>query len=110
LPAEVPVIDAIAATPAGLGVDTAFGLIGSAAEHHFRPEGEPTDLVTFGTRDYAGVAIALGIPAHTVRTVADLERPLDAWLARPEGPFVLDAKIDPGVRADQADLAFSGGH
>ncbi|WP_204332237.1 thiamine pyrophosphate-binding protein [Geodermatophilus sabuli] len=85
--------------------DGAYG----AEVHHFGPEGEPVDLVQFGTRDFAGIAAALGIPAQTVRSVQDLEGSFARWLGRPSGPFLLDCKIDPTVRSEQADLALRGG-
>ncbi|GGH47366.1 acetolactate synthase I/II/III large subunit [Microbacterium album] len=73
---------------------------GAGAErHHFGPEGSPTDLVDFGFRDFAGIARALGIPAISVRGLEDLDvAELRHWLAKPVGAFLVDAKIDPGMR------------
>src|SRR3954470_17466113 len=48
--------------------DGAYG----AEVHHFGPMGEPTALVEFGQRDFAAVARALGLDAHTVRSLDDL--------------------------------------
>jgi thiamine pyrophosphate-dependent acetolactate synthase large subunit-like protein len=84
--------------------DGAYG----AEVHHFGPMGEPTRLVEFGGRDFAGVARALGIRAHTVRALEDLDT-IRPWLTDPDGPLVLDAKADPGVRADWLQEAFRGG-
>ena len=84
--------------------DGAYG----AEVHHFGPMGEPTELVEFGARDFAGVANALGVPAHTVRSLDDLEG-LRGWLAGRDGPCLLDCKVDPGVRAEWLQEAFKGG-
>jgi thiamine pyrophosphate-dependent acetolactate synthase large subunit-like protein len=81
--------------------DGAYG----AEVHHFGPMGEPTALVEFGERNFAGVARALGIPAQTVRSLDDLDA-LDGWAG---GPFLLDCKVDPQVRAEWLQEAFRGG-
>jgi thiamine pyrophosphate-dependent acetolactate synthase large subunit-like protein len=84
--------------------DGAYG----AEVHHFGPMGEPTRLAEFGPRDFAGVAGALGVRAHTVRSVDDLDG-LRGWLAEGDGPFLLDCKADPQVRAEWLQEAFKGG-
>jgi thiamine pyrophosphate-dependent acetolactate synthase large subunit-like protein len=86
--------------------DGAYG----AEVHHFGPMGEPTRLVEFGQRDFAGVARALGIPAVTVRSTADLDAGTFAtWCRQPDGPFLLDCKVDPAFRAEWLAEAFRGG-
>jgi thiamine pyrophosphate-dependent acetolactate synthase large subunit-like protein len=84
--------------------DGAYG----AEVHHFGPMGEPTELVEFGARDFAGVANALGVPAHAVRSLDDLDR-LRGWLAERDGTYLLDCKVDPEVRAEWLQEAFKGG-
>lgn len=76
--------------------DGAYG----AEVHHFSLYGERTELVEFGLRDFAGVARALGADAGIVRTKEDLDGLLDHWLNELTGPFVLDCKVNPNVRAD----------
>jgi thiamine pyrophosphate-dependent acetolactate synthase large subunit-like protein len=86
--------------------DGAYG----AEVHHFGPMGERTSLVEFGPRDFAGVARALGIPGQTVRALAELDAPpLGDWISRPSGPFVLDCKVDPRIRAHWVEEAFREG-
>ncbi|HEY3019850.1 MAG TPA: thiamine pyrophosphate-binding protein [Solirubrobacteraceae bacterium] len=86
--------------------DGAYG----AEVHHFGPMGERTALVEFGQRDFAGVARALGMPAQVVRSLADLDAgPLDDWIDAPRGPFLLDCKVDPRIRAEWLQEAFRGG-
>ena len=63
--------------------------------------GDPLAVV----QNFAGVARALGIPAQTVRELDDLEA-LDGWTA---GPFLLDCKVDPRIRAEWLQEAFRGG-
>ena len=81
--------------------DGAYG----AEVHHFGPMGESTALVEFGERDFAGVARALGIDAQTVRALSDLDA-LGGWTG---GPFLLDCKVDPAIRAEWLQEAFKGG-
>lgn len=86
--------------------DGAYG----AEVHHFGPQGEATEIVEFGSRDFAGVARALGLNAVTVRSLDDLDSgELDAWVSSPEGSILLDCKVDPGIRADWLQEAFRGG-
>jgi acetolactate synthase I/II/III large subunit len=79
--------------------DGAYG----AEVHHFGPMGDPTQLVEFGQRDFAGVARALGIPGRTVRSLDDLDG------LEVTGPYVLDCKVDPSVKAEWLQEAFKGG-
>jgi acetolactate synthase I/II/III large subunit len=101
-------LDAAAAAQVPLLVvvvdDGAYG----AEVHHFGPMGEPTQLVEFGQRDFAGVAAALGVRAHAVRSLDDLDQ-LDGWLDERDRPCLLDCKSDPAVRAEWLQEAFKGG-
>ncbi len=83
--------------------DGAYG----AEVHHFGPMGLPTDLVTFGTRDFAGVARALGAEAATVRDTDGVAEAVRAWSG--DGPLVLDCKTNPEVAAPRLVEAFKGG-
>lgn len=74
--------------------DCAYG-----AELHFLKERNvPVYLSQFPDIDYAPVAQAFGFEAATVRTVADL-RALAPLLADPQGPILLDCKINASVMA-----------
>jgi thiamine pyrophosphate-dependent acetolactate synthase large subunit-like protein len=85
--------------------DGAYG----AEVHHFGPMGLPTDLVTFGDRDFAAVARGLGARAATIRATEELTGAVDPWLAERDGPLVLDCKVNPGVAAERLAEAFKGG-
>jgi thiamine pyrophosphate-dependent acetolactate synthase large subunit-like protein len=86
--------------------DAAYG----AEVHHFGPSGDSTELVKFGRRDFAAVAAALGASALTIRELSDLDDDrLAAWLASPDGPLLLDCKIDPTICAEWIEEAFKGG-
>jgi thiamine pyrophosphate-dependent acetolactate synthase large subunit-like protein len=83
--------------------DEAYG----AEVHHFRPLGEAVDLAQFPPADLAALAEAAGCRGLTVRTVADLDG-MREWLAAPDGPLVVDAKVDPDLCADWLEEAFRG--
>lgn len=83
--------------------DGAYG----AEVHHFGPMGLPTDLVTFGERDFAAVARALGAQAHTIRATDEVADALGRWGA--DGTLVLDCKVNPAVAAERLHEAFKGG-
>jgi thiamine pyrophosphate-dependent acetolactate synthase large subunit-like protein len=86
--------------------DAAYG----AEVHHFGPMGEPTEIVRFGERDFAAIAIALGGRAMTVRELSDLDDDrLASWLGSPDGPLLLDCKIDSTIVAEWIEEAFRGG-
>jgi thiamine pyrophosphate-dependent acetolactate synthase large subunit-like protein len=85
--------------------DGAYG----AEVHHFAPMGLPTDLVTFGDRDFAAVARGLGAGAATIRATDQLAGAVEPWLADRDGPLVLDCKVNPGVAAERLAEAFKGG-
>jgi acetolactate synthase I/II/III large subunit len=74
--------------------DCAYG-----AELHFLKErGMPVELSNFPDIDYAPVAEAFGFQAATVRTLDEL-RALAPMLANPDGPVLLDCKINSSVVA-----------
>lgn len=81
--------------------DAAYG----AEVHHFEPHGHPLDLVRFPDTDFAALAGAAGAQAITVRAPEDLA-PVSAWLERRAGPLLVDAKVDPTVRAEWLEDAF----
>jgi thiamine pyrophosphate-dependent acetolactate synthase large subunit-like protein len=76
--------------------DAAYG----AEVHHFRPMGQAVDLAQFPDTDFVGLARAAGCRAGT-----DLED-VRAWLDDPDGPMVLDAKVDPNIVAEWLEEAF----
>jgi thiamine pyrophosphate-dependent acetolactate synthase large subunit-like protein len=74
--------------------DCAYG-----AELHFlKMRGMPVSKSVFLDIDFAPVAAAFGFQAHTVRTLDDL-RQLAPLLQNPEGPILLDCKINASVAA-----------
>ncbi len=81
--------------------DEAYG----AEVHHFRPLGDAVDLARFPPADLAAIAAAAGCRGLTARSVADLDGVRD-WLAAPDGPLVLDAKVDPDICAEWLEEAF----
>jgi thiamine pyrophosphate-dependent acetolactate synthase large subunit-like protein len=83
--------------------DDAYG----AEVHHFRPMGEAVDLAQFPPTDFAAFAEAAGCRGLTARSVADLDG-VREWLAAPDRPLVVDAKIDPDLCAEWLEEAFRG--
>jgi thiamine pyrophosphate-dependent acetolactate synthase large subunit-like protein len=81
--------------------DAAYG----AEVHHFGPMGHPVDLTRFPDTDFAALARAAGAEGITVRNSGDLP-PLKGWLERRDGPLVIDAKVNPDVRAEWLEEAF----
>jgi len=81
--------------------DAAYG----AEVHHFGPMGHPVDLTRFPDTDFAALARAAGAEGITVRNPEDLA-PLKNWLGRRAGPLVIDAKVNPEVRAEWLEEAF----
>ncbi len=74
--------------------DCAYG-----AELHFlREKNMPVELSQFPDIDYAPVAEAFGFQAATVRTLDEI-RALAPLLADPEGPVLIDCKINAAVVA-----------
>ena len=84
--------------------DAAYG----AEVHHFGPMGHPVDLARFPETDFASLARAAGAEGITVRSGEDLAAPLKSWLGRRDGPFVIDAKVNPDIRAEWLEEAFRG--
>src|SRR5215211_6650269 len=81
--------------------DSAYG----AEVHHFGPEGQPVDIARFPDTDFAALARAAGAEGVTVRKEGDLA-PVEDWLERRDGPLVVDAKVNPHVRAEWLEEAF----
>jgi acetolactate synthase I/II/III large subunit len=81
--------------------DAAYG----AEVHHFGPMGEAVDLAQFPDTDFAALAQAAGCHGLTARSLDDLDG-LRQWLAAPERPFVLDAKVDPTICGAWLEDAF----
>jgi thiamine pyrophosphate-dependent acetolactate synthase large subunit-like protein len=83
--------------------DSAYG----AEVHHFRPLGQAVDLAQFPDTDFAALAEAAGCRGLTARSVEDLAG-VRSWLADPDRPLVLDAKVDPDIHAEWLEEAFRG--
>jgi thiamine pyrophosphate-dependent acetolactate synthase large subunit-like protein len=81
--------------------DAAYG----AEVHHFGPLGRSVKLARFPDTDFAALAQAAGAEGITVRNKGDLA-PIQDWLERPERPLVVDAKVNPEVRAEWLEEAF----
>jgi thiamine pyrophosphate-dependent acetolactate synthase large subunit-like protein len=81
--------------------DAAYG----AEVHHFGPMGEAVDLAQFPDTDFAALAGAAGCHGLTARSLDDLDG-LRQWLAAPDRPFVLDAKVDPTICGAWLEDAF----
>jgi thiamine pyrophosphate-dependent acetolactate synthase large subunit-like protein len=81
--------------------DAAYG----AEVHHFAPMGEAVDLAQFPDTDFEGLARAAGCHGLTARSLDDLGA-LREWLAAPDRPFVLDAKVDPAIYGEWLAEAF----
>ena len=81
--------------------DAAYG----AEVHHFAPMGEAVDLAQFPDTDFEGLARAAGCHGLTARSLDDLGALRD-WLAAPDRPFVLDAKVDPAICGAWLEEAF----
>lgn len=75
--------------------DGAFG----AELHNLQLLDMPDGESYYGDLDVATIASSMGLTARTVRRSEDL-RELDSWLADPQGPMLLDCKIDESVRAE----------
>lgn len=79
-----------------------------AEVHHFADLGEDVGPARFAAVDLAAVAEALGSGGVTVRETGDLAA-VERWLADGSGPLVVDAKVDPDVRAAWLEDAFRAG-
>jgi len=74
--------------------DAAYG----AEVHILRGQNMPVAKAKFFDVDFAPMAEPLGFDCHTVRSVADLQK-LAPLLANPDGPMVIDCKINGEVIA-----------
>jgi thiamine pyrophosphate-dependent acetolactate synthase large subunit-like protein len=81
--------------------DAAYG----AEVHHFGPQGQPVNIACFPDTDFAALARAAGADGVAVRKEGDLA-PVEDWLERRDGPLVVDAKVNPEVRAEWLEEAF----
>jgi acetolactate synthase I/II/III large subunit len=81
--------------------DAAYG----AEVHHFGPMGEAVDLAQFPDTEFEALARAAGCHGLTARSLDDLGA-LREWLAAPDRPFVLDAKVDPAICGEWLEEAF----
>lgn len=70
----------------------------AAEVKHLEDRGWQSSLVQFANPSFAEIAVALGAKGLTVDTLNDLVG-LESMLAAPDGPIVIDAKIDPSVKA-----------
>ena len=83
--------------------DAAYG----AEVHHFAGGGNGLELVQFPPTDLAALARGIGAQGTTVRSLTDL-RAMENWLADPQGPFIVDAKISPDIIGFWAAQDFIG--
>jgi acetolactate synthase-1/2/3 large subunit len=74
--------------------DAAYG----AELHHLAVDGEPTQHSVFARVDFESIANGMGCRAASVRSMDDLAG-LEDLIALPEGPLVLDCKVDQSIRA-----------
>ena len=81
--------------------DAAYG----AEVHHFGPMGRPVELARFPQTDFAALARAAGAEGITVRSEDDLS-PVRDWLEVRDRPLVVDARVNPEVRAEWLAEAF----
>jgi thiamine pyrophosphate-dependent acetolactate synthase large subunit-like protein len=81
--------------------DAAYG----AEVHHFGPMDRPVDLARFPETDFAALALAAGAEGITVRSEDELS-PVRDWLDTRDHPLVVDAKVNPEVRAEWLADAF----
>ena len=74
--------------------DGAYG----AELHYLKMRDMPVSKAVFADIDFAPIAEAFGFEAHTVRTLDELQN-LAATLQNPQGPILLDCKINASVAA-----------
>jgi thiamine pyrophosphate-dependent acetolactate synthase large subunit-like protein len=85
--------------------DRAYG----AEVHHFAALGHDVSLVQFPDADLAGIALASGAQAATIRRTLELDV-VQVWLDEPTArPLVLDAKVNPTISAEWLADAFRAG-
>jgi thiamine pyrophosphate-dependent acetolactate synthase large subunit-like protein len=63
------------------------------------------NIARFPDTDFAALARAAGAEGVTVRKEGDLA-PVEDWLERRNGPLLIDAKVNPHVRAEWLEEAF----
>ena len=81
--------------------DAAYG----AEVHHFEPMGRPVEVARFPETEFAALARAVGAEGITVRSGDDLS-PVRDWLEVRERPLLIDARVNPEVRAEWLAEAF----
>ncbi len=81
--------------------DAAYG----AEVHPFGAAGRDVSLVRFPDVELTAIGRAAGTAAVEVREYADLD-PVAAWASAPDGPLLVDAKVDPSVCAEWLSLTF----
>lgn len=69
-----------------------------AEVHDFAPLGLDTAIARFPPRDIAAIAEGIGAHSRRIRKLDDLDSIAD-WLENPEGPLVLDCRVDPRISA-----------
>lgn len=74
--------------------DGAYG----AELHYLKMRDMPVSTAIFADIDFAPIAQAFGFEAHTVRTLDELQK-LAPALLNPQGPLLLDCKINASVAA-----------
>ena len=74
--------------------DGAYG----AELHYLKMRDMPVSTAVFADIDFAPIAQAFGFEAHTVRTLDELQQ-LAPALQNPQGPLLLDCKINAAVAA-----------
>lgn len=79
-------------------------LIFALNDHAYGPEvnmledwGMPTDLAIFDDVDFAAIARGVGMRACTLRSLGDLDQ-VRPWIDAPNGPMLVDCKLDPFMR------------
>jgi acetolactate synthase-1/2/3 large subunit len=84
--------------------DEAYG----AEVHHFRPDGDPLDIVRFPPTDIAAIARGFGFTGVTVRQAADLAA-VRGWVEGPrDRPLFIDAKVTSARGSWWLEEAFRG--
>ena len=74
--------------------DCAYG----AEVHYLAMRDMPTAKAAFVDIDFAPIAAAFGFETATVRSMGDLQQ-LSSLLARPDGPVLIDCKINGAIPA-----------
>lgn len=66
--------------------------------HSLEQDGLDPDVALISTPDFADVAQALGAEGHTVRSIDELNVLSERFGRQPDGPLVVDCKINHEVR------------